>query len=38
MTVSTIREHIQMMRAAGQDEYAEYARRWYFELLGQYLT
>ncbi len=37
LTASTIRKHIEMMRAAGQHEYAESARRWYWDLLGQYL-
>jgi len=37
MTAATIREHLQYMRDAGQLEYADAARVWYWNLLGQYL-
>lgn len=37
ITIETIAAHIEMMRQAGQYEYAEYARKWYWDLLGQYL-
>jgi hypothetical protein len=37
MTIQTIAAHIEMMRQAGQHEYAESARIWYWDLLGPYL-
>lgn len=37
LTADTIRAHIEMMRSHGQHEYAEAARRWYWQLLGAYL-
>ena len=30
--------HIAMMRSHGQDEYADYARGWYWNLLGPYIA
>lgn len=35
--IHRIAAHIAMMRAHGQHEYAEAARIWYWELLGEYL-
>jgi hypothetical protein len=37
MTAERLRAHIDMLRAL-DPEYAEYARKWYWELLGRYMT
>lgn len=38
ITTATIAAHIAMMRSHGQDEYADYARGWYWNLLGPYIA
>lgn len=38
LTAATIRAHIEMMRSFGQHEYAESARAFYWDLLGEYLV